>query len=511
MPPKQKEKKTRPARRGASRRPAGPARVRVRMYRQGLGDCFLVTFFGSPDRHFLIDCGTLGATTTGVKMAAVVENIRTTTRDHLDVLVATHEHKDHVSGFGGDPSPFDEFEIDRAWVAWTEDPNEPLARKIAKHKGDLINTIRLAVDALRVNPPADPAERASLESNRSGMRELLGFFADLPPDGTPLPMGLAKTVNEAMRYVTEAAGANGRFLSPGEMIEEKWLPGIRIYVLGPPQNESALRNLGEHGSTELYAMTAQFTKDLAACATFSLAGQPFPAYRESLKPAERQAFEAQLPFDPRFRLEAADRTQCEARFEGYFAADNAWRQIDSDWLSGGSDLALQLDSYTNNTSLVLAIEIIDDGRVLLFPADAQVGNWLSWHEHKWEVGSDPAKKTVTARDLLRRTVFYKVGHHASHNATVKEDGLELMQREDLVAMIPVDRKVALNKNPPWQMPAKALYKRLLEKTRGRVLRSDTGWPPDADMPSEMTDDEWKDARVQSGVTVTDLYIDLELG
>ena len=37
-------------------------RVRVRMYRQGLGDCFLLTFGeGAAARHALIDCGSLGA------------------------------------------------------------------------------------------------------------------------------------------------------------------------------------------------------------------------------------------------------------------------------------------------------------------------------------------------------------------------------------------------------------------------------------------------------------------
>ena len=72
---------------------------------------------------------------------------------------------------------------------------------------------------------------------------------------------------------------------------------------------------------------------------------------------------------------------------------------------------------------------------------------------------------MTAADLLARTVFYKVGHHASHNATVNEKGLELMAREDLVAAIPVDRAVALRKHPKWMMPADALYARLIEKTR----------------------------------------------
>src|SRR6266699_2202355 len=74
-----------------------------------------------------------------------------------------------------------------------------------------------------------------------------------------------------------------------------------------------------------------------------------------------------------------------------------------------SILPRALDSMTNNTSLVLAIELAD-GDVLLFAADAQVGNWLSWQDLKWTVGTSP----VTGPDLLKRTIFYKVGHHGSH-------------------------------------------------------------------------------------------------
>ena len=72
----------------------------------------------------------------------------------------------------------------------------------------------------------------------------------------------------------------------------------------------------------------------------------------------------------------------------------------SDWLGASADLALQLDSRTNNTSLVLAFELVDSGHVLLFAADAQVGNWLSWHDLAWTVDDKP----VTAADLLARTV-----------------------------------------------------------------------------------------------------------
>ena len=75
---------------GRRRKPASVPKVRVRMYRQGLGDCFLVTFdVGGSEKHMLIDCGTLGATTTGVKLAKVVEDIQTTTKKHLHLLIAT--------------------------------------------------------------------------------------------------------------------------------------------------------------------------------------------------------------------------------------------------------------------------------------------------------------------------------------------------------------------------------------------------------------------------------------
>ena len=57
-------------------------------------------------------------------------------------------------------------------------------------------------------------------------------------------------------------------------------------------------------------------------------------------------------------------------------------------------LALAWDSHTNNTSLALAIELWRAGPVLLFPGDAQVGNWLSWDDHEYP--------GVTATDLLRR-------------------------------------------------------------------------------------------------------------
>ena len=70
------------------------------MYRQGLGDCFLLTFYpGGDEKHVLIDCGTLGSKYTEVKLPDVIAEIDKTTNGHLHLVVATHQHQDHLSGF----------------------------------------------------------------------------------------------------------------------------------------------------------------------------------------------------------------------------------------------------------------------------------------------------------------------------------------------------------------------------------------------------------------------------
>jgi hypothetical protein len=47
--------------------------------------------------------------------------------------------------------------------------------------------------------------------------------------------------------------------------------------------------------------------------------------------------------------------------EHYYGGDD-WRRIDGDWLGPATELALALQSYTNNTSLVLALELGDVGK-----------------------------------------------------------------------------------------------------------------------------------------------------
>jgi hypothetical protein len=131
-----------------------------------------------------------------------------------------------------------------------------------------------------------------------------------------------------------------------------------------------------------------------------------------------------------------------------------WRTIDDDWLHPGESLALVMDKFTNSSSLVLAFELVDSGKVLLFVADAQTGNWASWQDVKWK------DEAISTDELLARTaVFYKVGHHASHNATLV-GVFEKMSSPDLCALIPVRKQDPnIKKKNGWKMPATNLFTR----------------------------------------------------
>ena len=115
-------------------------RIRIRMYRQGLGDCFLLTFpkEDGSKAHLMIDCGVVLGTKQPAKiMSRVAESLRNETkgageRGKIDVLVITHEHWDHLSGFtkGQAQAKFDNIDFDQLWMAWTEDAKNELARTL---------------------------------------------------------------------------------------------------------------------------------------------------------------------------------------------------------------------------------------------------------------------------------------------------------------------------------------------------------------------------------------------
>ncbi len=164
-----------------------------------------------------------------------------------------------------------------------------------------------------------------------------------------------------------------------------------------------------------------------------------------------------------------------------------WRHIDMDWLSTVGQLALHMDNYTNNTSLVLALEFTETGKVLLFPGDAQAGSWLSWKDNSWTVEDEGGeRKVISGMDLVRRTAFLKVGHHGSHNGTSVKYLRQMS--DDLVAMIPVNQSWAESKD--WEHPGMALLGELEKQTKGRIIRADTRLP-DA-KPTGLPQHQWNE-------------------
>jgi hypothetical protein len=460
------------------------SQVSVRMYRQGLGDCFLLTFPTASGGAFfmVIDCGViLGTRDPETRMTAVAKDIRERTGGHVHLLVATHEHWDHLSGFIQAQDVFRDLTIETLWLAWTEDPTNALAKRLKAERRRTLRALHDAVEHLRATDPA---------SDTPGrLEEILGFFGGLGASGG------ART-GDALAFLREHAH-NVRFCRPGEPpLTLPGVPAVRIYVLGPPEDEALIKKSNPSKKAETYSVSATLTPEDA----FLAAVRHHVNGAAKLPADEQETIDLSFPFDHCLTI-SKKQAQKDRFFEEHYGftknGSAAWRRIDTDWMDAAGPLALQLDSSTNNTSLALAIEVGDPGKVLLFPGDAQVGNWLSWERCSWSVEADGKKRHVTAADLLARTTLYKVGHHASHNATLRAQGLELMTSPELVAMIPVDHAMALKKR--WDMPFQALLKRLLEKTSGRVVRIDTGV---GDKPKAVSSGQWK--RFLNTVTLTDL-------
>ena len=169
--------KTLPARRPRS---LSTRQALVRMYQSGLGDCFLVRLPKTTGGTFniLIDCGVIGvATDARSMMNNVVADIATVCERHVDLVIVTHEHWDHVSGFSTQQaeSAFDGLAIDAVWYAWTEDPSNALGTKLRAERAAKVKATKAAAEGLRgVGLGTARAER---------IESILQFFGLEPEDG----------------------------------------------------------------------------------------------------------------------------------------------------------------------------------------------------------------------------------------------------------------------------------------------------------------------------------------
>lgn len=296
------------------------------MYNVGFGDCFLVSVRRADQVwRMLIDCGTHpssgGSRTARDAGAQLVSDLAADgAAPRLDVVAATHRHRDHVSGFE-ERELWDGVEVGQVWLPWTENPKNADARRLLER----MSGIALALDSARGLMPAGPAlslAAALIENslrNDRAMATLHEGFAGSPPR---------------------------RFLSAGYDTSDLVPDGIRIHVLGPSRDEKIIRTM-DPPKEESWMHLAEDQPDA-----------------ESARPA----------FDPDWAISWEEFDQTEA-FNSLRPGGNvvgAIRRVAADDLLYA---AASLEKSVNGTSLVLAIEI--DDVILLFPGDAQWGAWQS--------------------------------------------------------------------------------------------------------------------------------------
>lgn len=370
-----------------------PPSIRIRMYRVGFGDCFLVSLpTASGVSHILVDCGVHAKGDIKTMDRAVADIAKETGRT-LAVVVATHAHQDHISGFARCEQVFTGFKVNEVWLPWTENPHDAQAAKLKAKRQALVALLTAHAAAAGVSPAA-VAALVNIAGNEEALRLLNS--------------GFGKT-------------AQVRYLEAGNSLEAPaGLADLSVRILGPPRDETLLAKMDPPSDQRFLRLGADGSVEASnAILPFGRAvGRPRPVAMEQgpvLSRAEERAFGL------------VTETPADA-------------------------LAFTLDQALNNTSVVALLEY--RGRHLLFPGDAQYGNWRGWMDAQ------------DAASLLSEVCFYKVAHHGSYNATPKA-AIAKMSSGGFAAM-------ASTQSVPWaSIPLPTLMKALADRSKNRVVRSDS--------------------------------------
>jgi hypothetical protein len=366
---------------------AKPNAITLRCYNVGFGDCFLLTFHyktasnNQRDRHILIDFGSTGAPKAFAKQKSllldIAKDIEHVCEGKLDAVVATHRHKDHISGFStlqsgkGSGDVIRSLKPDVVIQPWTEDPDaepdalEPVnAPGMAKKNfvGALRNMHQVAQMAL-------DASRLSAKWYPRDLQRQLGFLGDDNLANKSAVDNLMTMGHKSM-YV--------HFDSKSGL--EKILPGVTTRVLGPPtlRQSETIRKQRSTDKDEFWHFSRFWGLQAMAAGRVST-GKALFARAATI--GSRSA-----PPETRWFLKRA-------------------RALQGDQLLG---IVRALDKAMNNTSVILLFETA--GKRLLFPGDAQIENWSFALQ---------TLKDRNERGLLEQVDVYKVGHHGSLNATPK--------------------------------------------------------------------------------------------
>jgi hypothetical protein len=355
---------------------SAPTQVRIRSYNVGFGDCFLLTFTyagRAQPRSVMIDFGSTKQSASGPpgEMLEIAERIQEDCGGKLQMLVATHRHADHISGFAGKPGAvIASLDPDLVVQPWTEDPDiDPEARAPAAAGGGGAHQARamaLQLSAMQTLAAQALAEAPKLRASGAITKALADQIHFLGETNLKNAESVRNLATMGKDHVYASFGT--------KLAVSRLLPGIRVDVLGPPtlEQSSAISHQASTDAEEFWHLAARrFDGEEGGGA------EVFPG------------------------AATARRIPQEAR----------WLIPQVDQMRGEEMLAIvrSLDGVLNNTSVILLFEVGDSR--LLFPGDAQLENW-SYALHECE-------DAAAIRERLADARFYKVGHHGSLNATPK--------------------------------------------------------------------------------------------
>src|SRR5262245_41073958 len=211
-----------------------PKSATIRTYHVGFGDCFLVSFAYGPtaEKHVLIDFGTTGFP-KGVpksRMMDIAKDIKQRTNGKLHAVVATHRHRDHVSGFAtqngkatGDV--IKSLDPDLVVQPWTEDPKLGPKATGPRAGSAKVKTFGAGtsehIGALSLMHEVAQQSLAARNLPKT-LRHEVGFLGQ---SNIANPSALKNLMKMAKNSYVCCGSKSGL---------EKVLPGIKIDVLGPP-------------------------------------------------------------------------------------------------------------------------------------------------------------------------------------------------------------------------------------------------------------------------------------
>jgi hypothetical protein len=389
-----------------------PKSVTIRSYQVGFGDCFLLQFNydGGDVRNVLIDFGTTGIpksleTTPSKHMPRVAEmiaehcgkDVEKKKKGKLHAIVATHRHKDHISGFatdgsnGGSGKTIKDLEPDVVVQPWTEDPNAALNAKRAtstvQKAAKSITRFQIGLSAMHGVAAAavaySNAELAKKDSAAISARAL-GKIQFVGEDNVKNLSAVQNLIDMGQRKGAKAVYASYGTTSGLEDV----LPGVQVTVLGPPTLEQTdgIKTMRSRDKNEFWQLLSGPPKAMAA----------LPLARGLAGGRSTRG------------TEAAAKSVSLAPQARWFA-----RRLSA--LRGAQilEIVTSLDEEMNNTSVILLFEF--GGKKLLFPGDAQLENWRYALQEVGD-GKEAAKNVTFLSDID----LYKVGHHGSLNATPKQ-------------------------------------------------------------------------------------------